>query len=93
MGQRPRLKPERLPAKLLAIRRHLKLSQSQMSDLLNLEISPGRISEYEHAVREPNLFALLRYSEAARVHMESLVDDRVSLRRFREALKQRKRSR
>ena len=93
MGKRPRLLPERLPAKLLAIREHLKLSQSQISNLLRLEVSPSRISEYENAVREPNLLVLLHYSEIARVHMETLVDDRVSLRRFREALQRRKRSR
>ena len=60
---------------------------------LKLELSSARISEYESGAKEPNLLALLRYSEAARVHMETLVDDRMSLRRFREALQRRKRSR
>ena len=93
MGKRPRLIPERLPAKLLAIREHLKLSQSEICNLLNFDVTPARISEYEHAVREPNLLVLLSYSEIARVHMETLVDDRVSLRRFRDALQRRKRLR
>ncbi len=71
MGVRPRIRPRYLPAKLLAIRQHLRLSQSEMNSRLGFELSPARISEYEHGNREPNLLTLLRYSQIARVHMES----------------------
>lgn len=93
MGTRPRLKPDRLAEKLLAIRKHLRLSQSQLARLLDVEVSSARICEYESGAKEPNLLALLRYSEAGRVHMEALVDDRVSLKRFREGMGRRRRSR
>lgn len=86
-------KPERLPAKLLAIRKRLGLSQSELAQRLEFKASSARISEYEHGVKLPNLLVLLRYSEVAHVHMETIVDDLVSLRRFREALQRRKRSR
>lgn len=86
-------KPEHLPAKLLVIRKRLGLSQSELARRLEFKASSARISEYEHGIKLPNLLVLLRYSEAARIRMETLIDDRVSLRRFREALQRRKRSR
>jgi transcriptional regulator with XRE-family HTH domain len=89
MGTRPRLKPEYLSAKLLAIRERLEFSQSKMARRLDVD-SCARISEYEHGTREPNLMVLLRYSKVARVHMETLVNDLVTLAQFREALQKRK---
>ena len=93
MGTRPRFKPEHLPAKLHAIRKRLGLSQSELVSRIKFDLSPARISEFEHAVREPNLLVLLRYSQIAGIHMETLVDDRVTLAQFREALQKRKGSR
>ena len=93
MGHRPRIKPEYLSAKLLAIRERLSLSQSELVSRIGCDLAPCRISEYEHGIREPNLSILLRYSKIARVHMEILVDDLVTLAQFREALNRRKRSR
>ena len=87
MGHRPREKPEYLGAKLLAIRQHLKLSQSEIACRLGFESSCARISEYEHSNREPNLLILLRYSQIARIRMEKLVDDRVGIAQFSDALK------
>ena len=72
MGHRPRERPEYLGPKLLAIRQHLKLSQSEIAWRLGFESSCARISEYEHGHREPNLLILLRYSEIVNVHMEKL---------------------
>ena len=87
MGQHARQKPEHLPAKLLAIRKHLGVSQSQMVRLLDFQVSlHSQFSEYEHGVREPNLVVLLRYSLIAGVNMETLVNDRIDLARFRDAL-------
>ncbi len=48
-----------------------------MNSRLGFDLSPARISEYEHGNREPNLLTLLRYSQLARVHMEKLVDDHI----------------
>ncbi len=86
MGHRPRERPEYLGPKLLAIRQHLKLSQSEIAWRLGFGASCARISEYEHGNREPNLLILLRYSQLARVYMETLVNDRIDLTRFRDAL-------
>ena len=79
MGQRPRLKPKHLHSKLLAIRQRLGLSQSELAKLLKLKTSYSRVCEYEKGIREPNLLVLLRYSEIAGVHMETLINDRVEL--------------
>ena len=86
MGKKPRERPEHLGPKLLAIRRHLKLSQSEIAWRLGFESSCSRICEYEYGHREPNLLILLRYSQLVRIHLEMIVDDRISLTRFRDAL-------
>lgn len=82
MGTRPRVKPEHLPAKLLAIRKQLGLSQSKIAKRLGFNESYGRISEYETGAREPNLMVLLRYSEIAEIHLASIINDRVDLEQF-----------
>jgi transcriptional regulator with XRE-family HTH domain len=53
----PRWRPQHLAAKLLAIRQHLGLSQSQLIECLDLDrvdlyLENARISEYEHGTRE-----------------------------------------
>ena len=88
MGHRPRAKPKYLHSKLLAIRQWLDLSQSQMAKQLGIKTSFSRICEYEKGNREPNLLVLLRYSEIAQVHMETLVSDRVNLEQFQDELEQ-----
>ena len=62
MGQKARSRPERLPAKLLAIRQHLGVSQTQMIKLLESDLAYSRISEWEIGRREPNLMLLLQYA-------------------------------
>jgi transcriptional regulator with XRE-family HTH domain len=76
----PRRRPEKLPAKLLAIRHKLEVSQSQMSKLLELENGTPRVSEFEIGKREPDLITLLRYAKLARVAMEVFADDNLDLR-------------
>jgi transcriptional regulator with XRE-family HTH domain len=77
-NKRPR--PARLSAKLLAIRRHLGLSQIKMVMRLKTEdLSYHRISEYESGRREPNIMVLLRYARAADVPVECLIDDEMEL--------------
>jgi len=75
MGKRPRRKSKDLPAKLLAIRQRLELSQWEMSRLLNFLITPARISECERGKREPNLLVLLAYARAGDVTVDQLIDD------------------
>lgn len=80
MGQRPRQKPKHLPAKLLAIRRSLGLSQSQVGKRLELKVGYERISEWEKGTHEPNLFVLLRYARLAGISTDILIDDEVELK-------------
>lgn len=91
---RPR--PTLLHEKLLAIREFLDLGQLDMANKLEAEIlarsgrqyqiHPGRISQYENGVREPSLLVLLGYIHLGQVHMESVVDDEVTIDEFRERL-------
>ena len=82
----PRKKSANLPAKLLAIRKKLDVSQSQLAMVLELENGSPRISEYEIGRREPNLVTLLKYSKLARVPLEVLADDTRELK-FRKSWK------
>ena len=63
-----RVKPERLPKKLLEIRLALGLSQSEMLRRLGLQeqMDYKRISEFERGTTEPHLSVLLRYARAAK---------------------------
>ena len=79
MGTKPRPKPQHLAEKLLAIRRELEASQSEMSALLGYYITPSRVSEYEHGTREPSLMVLLEYARLGRVTVELLIDDKKEL--------------
>jgi transcriptional regulator with XRE-family HTH domain len=80
MGHRRQV-PRLLPAKLLAIRKHLNKSQSNMLTLLNIDAITARtrISEYENGTRHPSLLTLLRYSEASGVLINDLADDTVAV--------------
>jgi len=64
---------------LLAIRKGLGASQTEMAKLLNLKKAYTVISAYEHGTREPNLLTLLRYARLARVSVETLIDDKLRL--------------
>ena len=84
MGRGRRVQPERLAAKLLAIRERLDLSQAQMFKRLGVKrsrIYVSHISGYELGTREPPLDVLLQYARAAGVPMEVLVDDELELPR------------
>ena len=73
---RPR--PECLAAKLLLIRRRLKLTQPQLAKALGIA-DYNRISKYEHNVIEPPLSVLLAYSRTAKVSLENIIDDDLDL--------------
>jgi len=81
MGAKPRLRQERLPEKLRAIRDALGVSQSELLRRLGAEdlIEYNRISEFESGKREPPLRILLLYARAANVWMDVLVDDELDL--------------
>jgi DNA-binding XRE family transcriptional regulator len=79
VGTNPRPKPQRRAEKLLAIRREIKASQSEMAALLGHAITPARVSECENGKREANLLVLLAYAKLARVKVELLIDDKLEL--------------
>jgi transcriptional regulator with XRE-family HTH domain len=77
MGTYPRLRQERLPEKLRAIRDALGLSQTEMLRRLGAEdlIAYNRISEFESGKREPPLRILLFYARVANISTDVLIDD------------------
>lgn len=91
MGRGTKQQPARLPPKLLAIRKYLKLNQEQMVRL----VMPGAqdaaqkravFSDYEKGRRTPSLIEVLHYAEAVRelteyadFNAEDLIDDRKEL--------------
>ncbi|MDX6444371.1 MAG: Helix-turn-helix domain [Blastocatellia bacterium] len=81
MARGARVRPERLPEKLLGIRLALGLSQSELLRRLGFEdvMDYRRISEFERGTTEPHLSVLLEYARAAGVHMEDIVDDELDL--------------
>jgi len=81
MARGARVRPERLPEKLLEIRLALGLSQSELLRRLGFEdlMDYRRISEFERGTTEPHLSVLLEYARTAGVHMEDIVDDELDL--------------
>ena len=81
MARGARVRPARLPEKLLQIRLSLGLSQSELLRRLGFEdaMDYRRISEFERGTTEPHLSVLLEYARAAGVHMEDIVDDELDL--------------
>jgi transcriptional regulator with XRE-family HTH domain len=76
VGRKPRTKPQKLHAKLLAIRRRLNLTQPAMAKRLEI-VSDKRLCEFESGRREPNLLVLLRYARIAGCSIEHLIDDEI----------------
>jgi len=82
MGRGRRTLPQRLAEKLLAIRKALDLSQSQMLRKLETEgvtLHAPHISGFEAGTREPPLPTLLRYARVAGVNVDDLIDDKINL--------------
>lgn len=82
MGRSQRPRPAHLAAKLLQIRRSLKLTQREMLEHLNYNhsvLAIGHISDFELDKREPPLSLLLRYAQVADISLEALVDDESAL--------------
>lgn len=79
MGRSRRNKPAKLSLKLLAIRKRLRMSQTEMARALELKVHYSAVSNYELGTREPDLIIVLRYARLANVPMEILVDDKLNL--------------
>lgn len=81
MGRRPRLKPTRLPKKLLHIRQQLGLSQNELIRRIGFTdvLVQASISGYESGTREPPLPVLLEYAEVAGVWVNVLINDALDL--------------
>lgn len=79
MGRSRRNKPLQLSQKLLAIRKRLRMSQTEMARALELKVHYSAVSNYELGTREPDLLIVLRYARLAGVAMETLVDDSLNL--------------
>jgi len=81
MGGAKRQLPKRLPAKLRLIREALGYTQEELLRRMGLEgkVPRSYLSRFETGEREPSLEVLLKYSEIARVWINTLVDDSVDL--------------
>ena len=79
MGRSRRNKPLQLSQKLLAIRKRLRMSQTEMARALELKVHYSAVSNYELGTREPDLLIVLRYARLAGLPMETLVDDTITL--------------
>ena len=79
MGRSPRNKPMKLSHKLLAIRKRLQMSQTEMARAVELKVHYSAVSNYELGTREPDMLIVLRYARLANVSMETLVDDQLNL--------------
>ena len=79
MGRSRRNKPMKLGHKLLAIRKRLQMSQTQMARALELKVHYSAVSNFELETREPDLLIVLRYARLAGIPMEVIVDDHLDL--------------
>ena len=79
MGRSPRNKPMKLSQKLLAVRKRLRMSQTEMARALELKVHYSAVSNYELGTREPDMLVVLRYARLAGIPMEMLVDDQLNL--------------
>lgn len=82
MGSAGRIKPKKLPGKLLAIRQYLCYTGQEMAaKLSNDEIKVQRtdIPRFEKGIREPSLIILLRYAKLISISTDDLIDDEIDL--------------
>ena len=73
--------PNRLGAKLKAIRLHLGYTMDQMAEAVGKrgKSRRTRVYEWEHSTRQPDLTCLLTYARLARVSTDVLIDDELEL--------------
>lgn len=85
-----------MPAKLRLIREHLQLDHAHMAELLvseieshskqHIEIKTRWVKHFELGKHEPDLITVNSYTRLAKVRMELIVDDAVSVATFRRRL-------
>jgi transcriptional regulator with XRE-family HTH domain len=75
------LRPKRLAEKLKQIRVSLNLSQNELIERMGFAgaIFQGNISQYEIGRREPPLPVLLAYARVAKIHVDNLIDDELTI--------------
>jgi transcriptional regulator with XRE-family HTH domain len=78
MGTRKRLYPRRTAKKLKQVRQRLGLSQGEIANALGVE-NRAQISAFENGKRDAPIIVLLRYARLAKVPLETIVDDQLSL--------------
>jgi len=76
--------PRHLPAKLRAIRKNFGISQYRLAG--SLHVGRTRLSEFEWGRRMPSWIVLIRYAKLARISLEFIVDDDISLDYFKHYL-------
>ena len=83
MGRGKRLFPKRLGQKLKQIRLTLNIeTYEEMIDRLNcpeVKLYPSSIYLFEQGEREPLLIVLLKYARLAKIPVEVLIDDDLTL--------------
>lgn len=80
MGVRARRTQKKMAGKLKLIRIALGLSQGELIKKLRLsELGNSNISMYEAGKREPPLYVLLKYAEAANICLDVIVNDKHKL--------------
>jgi len=80
MGVRGRRQQKNLAQKLKRIRMSLELSQGELIKRFDLEgLSNSNISMFESGQREPALYVLIAYANAANVCLDILIRDEYDL--------------
>lgn len=80
MGRGARIRPVRLPEKLLQIRIAFGETQDEMARRLGFsQITREYVSGFELGTREPPLPVLLRMAEIAGVYVDVLINDELDL--------------
>ena len=78
MGLRKRPYPRKTAKKLKQVRIRLKLSQGEIAKALGVE-NRAQVSAYENGKRDCPVTVLLKYARLARVPLETIVDDQLTL--------------
>ena len=80
MGRGVRMRPARLPEKMLQIRNSFEDTQEGIARRLGFpEITREYVSGFERGTREPPLPVLLRIAKIAGISVEMLIDDEADL--------------
>jgi len=74
-----RRRPKRLAEKLLQIRQHLGVSQSELVRRLGVDMDYSTVSKFELDKNEPDLIVLLAHARLAEVSLAQIADDQLDL--------------